>query len=335
MGLFSRIKDRASKIKNYGKQTYDYYLGFVGPLKSKKQLRHEQNNLKKAARTAKLAGRRSFNTETGLKKIARAVEKSGNPKVEALRNKVDAFAATKRGDQVRRIAQGYAAGYKRKGAVYDSTKLLVEAIQGKRDEMRHRYLIESTAKADQEWLESTMAEAIQGAHEIEHRESLNVWNPRVEHSPEFVEAVAQGKIAGVTLADITPTPTPTPTPTTTPDAACEILFEPTTPEAMHRAEAKNKLTKIKRSTGSISRSAQNMFYAATKTIWNRPGVTDKDAAIMEAFGVKTTEEAMEIVFHEVSQRSGKTTDDLMQPFAEVEYLEEIIQELNAFYMRLT
>ena len=334
MGLFTRIKDRASKIKNYGKQTYDYYLGFVGPLKSKKQLRREQNNLKKAARTAKLAGRRSFSTETGLKKVARAVEKSGNPKVEALRAKVDAFAETKRGDQARRIAQGYAAGYKRKGDVYESTKLLIEAIQGKRDEARSRYLKEATAKADQEWLENTMAEAIQGAHEIEHRESLNVWKPQMEHSPEFAEAVAQGKIAGVTTADLEGSKI-LEEPTIPNSSACEILFEPTTPEELRRAESKNKLTKIKRSTGSISRSAQEMFYAATKTIWNRPGVTDNDAAIMEAFGVKTIEEAMEIVFHDVAQRTGKTTDDLMQPFAEVEYLEEIIQELNAFYMRLT
>lgn len=238
MGLFTRLKSAASKLKNYGKQTYDWYLGAAGPQKSKKQLRQEQSNIKKAARTAKMAGRRSFSTEKSLKQVARAVNKSGNPKVEALNKKVADFAATKRGDQIRRIAQGYAAGAKGKGQLYSGVRQTVNAAQRIQDDNR-------------------------------------------------------------------------------------------------RAESKNKITKIKRSTGSISRSAQNMFYAATKSIWNRPGVTDNDAAIMEAFGVNTIDAAMEIVFHDVAQRSGRTTDDLMQPFAEVEYLEEIIQELNAFYMRLT
>ncbi len=317
----SKAKQTTNAIKNgtYGRQTFDLY---GKAQKSPAQVREERRNIKQAGKNFRQAGKKSNSLQTGLRKIARWFNSNnGKPEDTAWDDKA------KRRDLVKRVANAYTG---KAPSTRQGVESLLNGIQAEKDR-----------RQDQRDIDAYMQNVLEDAHIAQKKFEEAQANPPLPHSKEFIDLVRQGKIKNVTMADINGYQAPEPN---VEDlvfslATMDREFEDTLAgiaEEARRAESKNKVTRIQRRVGSISRSAQAMFYAATKPIWNKPGIdpSKRDEAIMDAFGVDTIEEAMHIVFSDIAAMTGNTLNDLMQPFAEIEYMEQVIQALNAHYSRL-
>lgn len=105
--------------------------------------------------------------------------------------------------------------------------------------------------------------------------------------------------------------------------------------SMIRKQHSAKLATAQRKTGAISKSQQSAFYAATKSIWNKPGIKaeDRDKVIMQAFGVNTVQGAMKKFYSDYADilEGDISTFDLAQVYSEIEYDAALLEALSARY----